>query len=211
MQELDVPYIAPQLFFAFELNIKQFKKETWEKHRSEYLLPSLCHLFRVDEFAKVFAAWDTDGLYFSIDCTVPEISVSYPDIQSGDSIELFIDTKNVKNAKIPHRFCHHFFFLPERVEGVLCKEITRFREDAHPLCQDTDLLCNIEKKKKGYSASIVIPSMAFCGYQGEEGASIGFSYRINRKNGPSQQIAYAPESTDIAAHPYLWITVQEVL
>lgn len=210
MYEIETPHIPGEFFFAFEVQLHEYKKELWSKKISRYQIPSLSKLFQEEVFAEVYAAWEETGLHVLVDATVSEISVQYPNIQNGDSIELFVDTKNVKSAKIPHRFCHHFFFLPERIEGVLCKEITRFREDAHPLCSEEDLECRVEKKRRGYIANIFIPASCLFGYQMEKNAHIGFAYRINRQAASAQHFVLQSEHMDIASHPYLWIALKAV-
>lgn len=199
--------IPLEYFFTFEADCHQLQKKFEKKH----FLPHFSKLLDEEQFAEVGAGWNQSGLYFFIEVSTPEIAVSFPDIQKGDSIELFIDTKNLKSTKSTHRFCHHFYFLPERVEGVLCKEITHFRtEDSHPLCNPDDIQLKITKRKSSYEADICIPTECLTGFQPEVGQSIGFTYRINRSKGPAQHFAVSSQHCQIEYYPHLWGTLKLV-
>ncbi len=144
-------FIAPDYFFAFEQDIKK-----WDgRWNSEKELANLSQLLQGESeaFATVSMAWQESapkaGLNFFIDVQNANPQVTFPKIEDGDSCELFIDTKNLKSARTTHRFCHHFYFLPERVEGVMAKEVTRFRtEDSHPPAESADLEVQVVRKKK---------------------------------------------------------------
>lgn len=160
-------FIAPDYFFSFEQDIKK-----WDgRWNSEKELAQLSQLLQGESeaFATVSMAWQESrpkaGLYFFIDVQNANPQVTFPKIEDGDSVELFIDTKNLKTARTTHRFCHHFYFLPERVEGVMAKEVTRFRtEDSHPLAESADLEVQVVRKKKATamrSSSPIDASLAF--------------------------------------------------
>jgi hypothetical protein len=199
----------PEYFFSLDADCHKWQKGSFEKSKL-YELPSFCKLWGEEEFAKVFMAWGEDALYFKVLVTQDEIKVSYPDVSKGDSVEIFIDTKNLKTAKLTHRFCHHFYFLPERIEGKECAEITRFRtEDVHTLAASDDLEMEVKSSKKGYSLEIVIPEKCLVGFQPEDSSAIGFTYRINRSNGSSQHFALSSTQA-IDQHPDLWASVHLV-
>ena len=200
----DKGFAPAQFFFRQELACHYKQDGLIKKH----LLADLTSFLDEEAFASVKMGWDETGLFWDIVVQTEKVSVSYPDIEAGDSIELFIDTRNVVQAKTTHRFCHHFYFLPEAIEGHTKGEITRFRTDeSHPLC-DADLLeCEIEKKQKQYKAAIFIPSRCLVGYVGERGARIGFCYRINRFQKHSQHFNLSSQHVRLEYVPYLWSTV----
>lgn len=196
----------PAYFFALEADCRRLEKQAFESLHKKYLLPSFGKLWDEEIFAKVYMAWSESALHwtFVVEQEGPP-KVSYPKVEQGDSIELFIDTKNLKTAKLTHRFSHHFYFLPERIEGVMTGEITRFRtEDTHPLCNADDIELTITHSKKGYVAEIVLSEKCLVGLQPEEKGCIGFSYRINRASGPAQHFAPSSHHCTIDQHPYLW-------
>lgn len=155
--------------------------------------------------------WDggMKGFFFEVNITVSSLAVSYPNVEAGNSIELFVDTRNVKTARSSHRFCHHFFFLPEPVDGIQKGEITRFRtEDRHPICKPEDLHLDIDKMKKGYKAVIHIPSDCLHGYNPDDSAAIGFCYRINRPGSIAPAWGFTDADAELFQYPYLWQTLK---
>lgn len=172
--------VSPELLFHYEIGCK--KASSKKALDRSYLLPDSVSLGGLDAPShEFFMGWGHEGLFFEINITVPSLAVSYPNIEAGNSIELFIDTRNVKTARSSHRFCHHFFFLPEPVDGIQKGEITRFRtEDRHPICRPEDLHLAIDKMKKGYKAVIHLPNDCLHGYNPEDSSTIGFCYRVNR-------------------------------
>ncbi len=199
--QANIPFSS---YFANVADCHQYNGSFEKKHKLLPLLPG-------KGFADVSMGWNETGLHFYVSVSVNSIAVAYPEIQKGDSIELFIDTKNLKNAKLIHRFCHHFYFLPESVEGVRCKEITHFRSvDVHPLCRPEDLQLKIKKRKGGYDAEIFIPTESLTGYQPEVGQLLGFSYRVNRSTGAPQDSMLSSTDYPIESRPNLWGSVKLV-
>ncbi len=200
-------FASPEYFFALDIDCQKWDKNSFGQSK-KYELPAVCSLWGEEEFARVFMSWGLEGLYFIVQVVSDEVNVSYPDVTKGDSIELFIDTLHLKSAKLTHRFCHHFYFLPERIEGKECGEITRFRtEDTHPLCNADDLELQVSSLKKGYVAEIFIPEKCLFGYRPEDQPLIGFTYRINRAKATPQHFAL---SSDVAIdqHPDLWASLR---
>jgi len=193
---------SPDLFFSKEVDLFTAKK----------LLPPLSAIFGEEIFAKVSMGWKIDGLHFRIEVQrEPPLTVFYPDFARGDSIELFIDTRQIAQAKTTHRFYHHFYFMPESFEGHMKGECSRFRtEDSHPLCSEELLECKIEQTKNGYIAHIEIPKEALVGYDPLVAPSLGFTYRINRPDGPSQHFAMTQELSRIDSMPSLWAALRLV-
>lgn len=207
----DLIGMAPvDFFFSKEVDCHQlassaqkgFTKESAQK----YLLPPLGEVWGEECFAEVSMGWLFAGLFFYVQVQQPDpLIVKYPDFREGDSIELFIDTRALASAKTTHRFCHHFYFLPELFEGRSKGECTRFRtEDTHPLCSEEQLECTMKTSANGYTASIVIPNECLVGYDPQVGAKLGFTYRINRPQMPGQHFAMANDHPRIDTMPCLW-------
>jgi hypothetical protein len=137
--------------------------------------------------------------------------VTYPDIARGDSVELFFDTRDVKTSGFNTRFCHHFFFLPEAVDGHQAGEITRFRtEDIHELCDPKELKVKSQLKSNSYQMQIFIPAHCLHGYDSEQFDRLGFTYRINRPDGPSQHFSVVTDDYQVEQQPSLWSSVRLV-
>lgn len=195
--------VPVEFFFGFEVDLYQKNGAFQKKH----CLPELALIFHDEIFAQVSLAWDESGLYALVDVN-QELNAQATD---KNSVELFIDTKNLKTTKTTHRFCHEFIFFPERIEGILGKEITRFRsEDTHPYCLPEDLEVKVKRKSAGYQMEIYIPEKCLVGFQPEKGSSIGFTYRINREGKASQHFNLSSSHCQLEFCPHLWSSLKLV-
>lgn len=193
------PHLPQQTSFPALESVKKIDK---------YLLPDLTDFCGDKNFAMVAMGWSAEGLEFQIIVQEPVEKVYFPGVEKGDSIELFIDTRDVKTAGTNHRFCHHFFFLPEAIDGREAGEITKFRtEDKHDWCDPNDLKLKIKKNAKGYTAKIFIPASCLHGYDPEQCSNIGFTYRINRYGDLPQHYSVDSEDYPLEQQPALWSSI----
>lgn len=177
----------------------------------KYEVPDTASLCAEPSFAKVAMGWNVEGLEFFIQVNQPAKRSNYPAITKGDGVELLIDTRDVKTAGFNTRFCHHFFFLPEAVDGHVAEEITKFRtEDIHDLCNAKDLKLKTQIKHNSYILQIFIPTQCLYGYDPEQFDRLGFTYRINRPDGPSQHLSVVTDDYQIDQQPSLWSSVKLV-
>ena len=197
--------LNPVHFFALAADCKNLTKAEKTPSLATHLLPSTHHLTREESFAKIAMGWHEEGLSFLVQATGRSFRSSYPDLEKGDSVELWIDTRDVKSAGFNTRFCHHFFFLIQEVEGITKGEITHFRtEDSHPLCDANLLQSTAAIKKDGYKLKIFIPSQCLYGYDPKQFDRLGFTYRINRTAGAPQHFAVVSKDYQIDQQPSLW-------
>lgn len=162
-------------------------------------------------FADVAMAWNEAGLSFSVTVKTPMEASFYPQVDAGDAVELFIDTRDMKSSGFPNRFCHHFFFLPEPVDGRQCGEITRFRtDDRHPLCDPELLQCKCVPSSRGYQLNIFLPSACLVGYNPDDFDRLGLNYRISRYDGDAQYLTIRDQEFAIDQNPALWASVRMV-
>lgn len=174
--------------------------------KSPYLLPDVGYLIDEEPFAEVAAAWNETSLLFCIEVRESIEKVSYPNFREGDSVELFVDTRNLKEVGMMTRFCHHFFFLPEAVEGIRSGEVTRLRADeTRPLADASLLAVDCQANKRGYRMSITLYRDALTGYEPETRKKLGFTYRINRAAGEAQH--FSSPDFKFETHPGLWATL----
>jgi len=173
--------------------------------QKKYRLPDVSELNCEESFADVHMGWNEEGLAFLVKVhQLPEGS-AYPNPEEGDSVELYIDTRDIKTARFNHRFCHHFAFLAEQVEGVQAAELTHFRtEDVHPLCDPRDLEVQVTVKKSSYVMSIWVPAKSLHGYDTSQCDRLGFSYRINRWGGEPQHFSVHSAEYHVDQNPSLW-------
>ncbi len=177
----------------------------------KYQLPDTSKLCSEVSFADVAIAWNSEGLELFCHINAEYQFSSYPEVMRGDSVEIFIDTRDVKTSGFNTRFCHHFFFFPKMIDGHQAGEITRFRtEDTHELCDPNELIVKSQMKKSQYSMQIFIPAQCLYGYDPEQFNRMGFTYRINRAEGPSQHFSVVTDEYQIEQQPSLWSSLKLV-
>jgi hypothetical protein len=196
------PPIAPIHFFRLNVDVK-YGKEPAKKHR----LPDTSELLGEDSFADVALAWHEEGIYTRVTVHQKFEESVYPKYDQGDAIELFFDTRDLKEAGFPTRFCHHFLILPQEVQGVQALELTRFRtEDSHPLCDPRAIQVSTENSFREFTVNIHLPAEILHGYDPHAFDRLGFTYCIHRPKRPSQHFAVSSAYVSVAQHPSLWAT-----
>lgn len=174
-------------------------------------IPLTSSLLCEEDFARVFLGWNEKGIGGQVKFNRPFEQSVYPDVEYGDSVELFFDTRDIKSAGFNHRFCHHFIFLGEPVDGIQAQEATHFRtEDVHPLCDSKELEVKVSYQRKSYDMSIWIPASCLHGYDPAQFNRIGFTYRINRTGDYSQHFSLQSAEYQIDQNPALWSTMRLV-
>ena len=213
MKEETLDYISPlQPIDFFNLSLDVHRVDDLNKPlKKKHLLPDLSDLLPEDLFAKVFMGWHEKGLQFEVMVEKPFVESFFPEFKKGDSIELFIDTRDLKSAGFLTRFCHHFVILPRETESVLAKELTHFRtDDRHELCDPKLIKVDAEFKARKYSVKIFIPAECLHGYDLTTFKRLGFTYRINRAGGDPQHFAVSSEYLAIEKQPSLWSSIEVV-
>jgi len=205
----DLPALSPVQFFGLTADSLFLRGAL--KPIKPYLLPSTTELLCEDSFADVYSAWNFEKLCFYFAVHTPFQKVVEGDFRKGDSIELFIDTRDLKTKGVVTRFCHHFVFFPVETQNFFGREITRFRnEDTHKLCHPEDLQVNADLNETSYRLAIEIPAQCLHGYDPLSFSRIGFTYRINRAEKPPQHFAVSSEEYVIEQHPATWGTLKLV-
>lgn len=203
----DFPALSPLQFFGLAADCFYVRGALHPE--KQFLLPSTSELLGEESFADVYAGWNLEKLAFCIFSHIPFQKIGEGDFRRGDSVELFIDTRDLKAKGVISRFCHHFLFFPVESQNFLGREITRFRSgDSHRLCHPEDLSVAAQLDEESYRLSIEIPSHCLCGYDPLSISRLGFTYRINRANGPPQHFAVSSEEYAIEQHPALWGTLK---
>lgn len=171
----------------------------------KYLLPNTSALCNQSYFADVAIGWNQEGIEAFVKIKQPFQQIQFPEISKGDSVELFIDTRDVKTSGYNTRFCHHFYFLPEAADGLNAGELTRFRtEDRHELCDPNELQARALLKDNNYFMNIFIPAHCLTGYDPDQFKRLGFTYRINRAKDDPQHFSVISEEYQLEQQPSLW-------
>ena len=171
-----MPPLAPLDFFALSISGRYSKSLGGSKPlKSAFFLPDTSPLLGETAFADVAFCWNEEGIVVEATVHQPFEEASYPRFREGDALEVFIDTRDLKNAGFITRFCHHFVVLPQEVQGIRALEVTRFRtEDSHPLCDPTELHVQSVFDKKSYWLQFHIPASCLHGYDPGHFDRLGF-------------------------------------
>jgi hypothetical protein len=195
-----LPPLPPLQFFAITAEIKK-----GAEIKKTHLLPEFSDLLAEVNFADVFMAWNEEGILLKVEVRKSFEEAHYPDYQKGDALEFFFDTRDLKTAGFPTRFCHHFLVLPKDVQGVQVQELSTFRtEDTHPLCDPDEIEVKTTFAGRGYQMEIFFPAHVLHGYEPTSFDHLGFTYRIHRAKGPSQHFALSSLFYKIEQTPSLW-------
>lgn len=201
----EFPGLAPINFFK-ATTVLWRANGTKALEEKKFCLPNTSALCGGEEhFADIFLGWAPEGVYATVKVSQPWRGSFYPDITKGDSVEFFIDTRDVKTSGYNTRFCHHFYFLPEAIEGHHAGEMTRFRtEEAHQHCEPSLLKIVTRLRKNHYAMEIFIPAECLYGYDPQQFDRLGLAYRINRPDGPPQHFSALSDEYKIQEQPSLW-------
>lgn len=173
-----------------------------------YLLSPTAPICVEDSFTDLALGWSEEGVCVSVLVKTPFQQSFFPDVQKGDGLELFIDTRDVKNAGFNHRFCHHFAFAPKENGEVKAAEITQFRtEDSHKLCPEKELSASASFQEKSYTMNVWIPKQCLYGFD-PDFARLGFTYRMNRFKSSPQHFCVHSNDLAVEYHSSLWSSVR---
>ena len=203
----DLPALMPIQFFGLNCDCSYLKGAL--KNDRNFLLPSTADCLDEEPFADLFCGWNEDKFSVRVESAVPIQKIGETDFRKGDSLELFIDTRDLKSKAVITRYCHHFIFFPVEHQGHHGREISRFRnEDTHRLCSPEDLEVKAELEADGYSLTVDIPAHCLFGFEPQTNPKIGFTYRLNRADGPPQHFSVSSQEYAIEQHPALWATLK---
>lgn len=175
----DVPSLSIMDFLSVDIECKKKEKKN-KANNKDFLLDNFSKCLSQDELSDVYLSYDDENLYCVAHVLTSFKKSFYPDYHRGDCLEVFINTRPSNESYVVTKFCHHFIFFPQQVEGLWGKEITKFRnDDMHENCSSKDLEVEVEKKNDSYIISCSIPFRCLHGFEIQNFEDIGFSYRIN--------------------------------
>ena len=194
----DISAVLPLHFFEVGIEITQDFR-ILERY-SEYL--------DEEPFHEIEMKWGEEGLFFHIRVDKGFEKAFFPQVEKGDGVEFFIDTRGIEDALIVHKYCHHFVFLPKEVDGVLGVEVTRFKtNDTRELCKRECLKVTSQFSKNSYTISVCIPREALFGYDPFEYSTLKMAYIIHRGSNESNHFPKSNRELNVKDHPSLWATL----
>lgn len=203
MKIYELPPLPPLQFFRIHTEVKY--SQNMGGKISRFLLPDTSFLLGQETFADVALAWSEKGIQVHVKVEKKFEDACYPKYQEGDAIELFFDTKDLKDVGFPTSFCHHFLILPQKVQEIQAIELSRFRgEDSHPLCDPRLIQVSSEMRSQSFSIDIVFPSEILHGFDPLVYPKLGFSYCIHRPKNSSQYFSASSSLGSLSQHPSFW-------
>jgi len=199
--------ILPLDFFttSCDLSIGEWGKPLKKKHT----LPNFSEMLYEDPFAKVLLGWHVKGLMCEVHFEKPFEECFFPQVGKGDSIELFIDTRDLKSAGFLTRFCHHFVILPKPVDEIQAIEVTSFRtDDRHELADGEKIGIKAEFGRQSFLVQISLPSECLHGYDPSGFDRLGFAYRINGVDRDPMHFALSSNYLSIESLASKWASMQ---
>ena len=206
----NIESLLPMDFFSLEVECPYAKESAKSGlFRSLPFLPDLSQYLFEEKFSDVSICWNEEGLLIDVEISKPFENSSFPDYTDGDSVELFIDTRDIKQAGFATKFCHHFVVLPSKVSEIQVQEVTKFRsEDSHALCDPSLITVKTQYGKKQYHMSITIPATCLHGYDPYAFSRLGFTYQVNRYRGEPQHFCVSSRYFDIMQNPSMWSSLK---
>jgi len=183
-------------------------------------LPDFSELENANRIGDIRAAWNSNGLGFSV-CvsgkSTPPVWVP-DDSAASDGLQVWIDTRNTQSIHRASRFCHHFCFLPGGIgprggQGVGCQlPIARAREET-PIAKMEDVPLHVQLTDDGYRLETWLPRECLHGFEPDSTdgtpaiALLGFYYRICDKELGDQFLSVGRDFP-FASDPSLWATLE---
>ncbi len=196
----DFPAVLPLHFFEVELDVRKGGKPTLINGHPEFL--------DEEPFSEVYLAVSEKGICIQLKVFKPFEKAVFPDVEKGDGIEFFVDTRGIQGSLIIHKYCHHFVFIPKEVDGILGVEVTRFKtNDKRELAQKESLKLSTQFTKNGYSMEVFIPDIALFGYEPIEYPSVKIAYIVHRGSAESNHFPKSGREYSLKDHPSLWATL----
>lgn len=182
----------------------------------KYRLAPLAELEEQAGTADVRVAWSEAGLALSARIEgkrqPPWCRASRP--EDSDGIQVWIDTRDVRNIHRAGRFCHRFIFLPSgggrRLDEPVAQwlSINRAREQPRPISPE-QLKVRSEKRVHGYVLESLIPAEVLTGFDPQEHPRLGFTYAvIDRELG--EKTLSVGDPMPYQEDPSLWATLELV-
>lgn len=181
-----------------------------------FQLPFLGELEGRKPFADVRAAWNEEGLVFSVRVFGKRAAPWCRDsrIDDSDGLQIWIDTRDTHNIHRASRFCHRFVFLPSgagrKLEDAVAEQmlINRARENAKP-AKSAQLKAQAEKRVDGYVLRALIAAGALTGFDPVDNPRLGFTYLLADRELGEQTFTVGGEFP-YREDPSLWGTLELV-
>jgi hypothetical protein len=211
------PLLPTRFLFRFSATCRRHEP-LWTKEGAgldeSHRLPSFIELEEQTPWAELRAAWSEAGLVFVVHVRGKQQPPWCREsrLEDSDSLQIWIDTRDVHNVHRAGRFCHRFVFLPcgggprldKPAAGTL--PINRARELPNPVPPGL-LQTYCQRQGNDYILQALIPAEALTGFDPTEHSHLGFTYAvIDRELG--QQTFGVGGPMPYQEDPSLWATLE---
>jgi len=207
--------------FLFRFSIPcRHREKLWGPRGCEldaaYRLAGFAALENRKEPAELRAAWNASGLGFTLIVEGKKQAPWCRDsrMEDSDSLQLWIDTRNVHNVHRAGRFCHRFVSMPtgagRNLDQPVAELLPIHRAKEHPKPIPERLLRVASRvSRTGYALDIFLPAESLTGYDPAEHPRLGFFYAVSDRELGEQTLGVGspmPYQDD----PSLWATLELV-
>ncbi len=171
------------------------------------LLPPLGELDGEEPFARVYAIWNESGLYIASDIPRGGRLVGNrqrPD--SGDCLQLWIDTSPEEGRRRADRRCYHFIILPQvpgRDEPMAWQQHIHRARGRPPLCDPQQIRATVNQEEESYQMLVGLRTPECLDFAPQCGMEVGFNYLLNDTS-LGRQLWSCPHHADYAKDPSCW-------
>jgi len=165
-------------------------------------------------WAEVRAAWNDNGLGFSIEVSGRKGALAYEtlDPEKADSVHLWIDTRDTRDIHRASRYCHGFkvgvYSTPSGlVKSIPLQEPIRRASQNAPIADRELIATRAARTSDGYRLEIFFPAEALHGFDPDENRRLGFFYRVTHPKRGSLYLAL-DKTFPVAEDPSLWCTLE---
>lgn len=175
MNEIEsIPQLDPECAFLCICPI-YYGKEQKKRHK----LPNYKEMKGGEVFSICHAYWNEEGVHFTFSVKEPIQQCAFPQVDTGDGIEIYLDTRG-PNAQSTFDSCtYHFAYIPEPIAGNMGGEMLGAHTRNRPNTQK-EVQAKVTTHAKGYDLSWVIPQGALHGSQPKENVLWRFIYVVHR-------------------------------
>ncbi len=180
--------LAPRFLFRFSTPLHH-QAAPWTKKgcdlNESHRLIGLSEIDGEAPFADVRAAWNEQGLFFSVTVQGKRQPLWCRDtrLDESDGLQVWIDTRATHSIHRASRFCHRFAFLPAGAGAKNLEPtadqliINRARENAPPV-RPRQLGVASRVTKSGYQLWAHLPVDVLQGFDPTEHPNLGFTYAL---------------------------------
>lgn len=212
----DSPLIPTRMLMNLSLDCR-YRESLWPlkdfQLEPEYRLVSLSAIDGNREFADFRIAWNASGLVFSVAVTgrkePPRCDPNRPD--SGEAVQLFIDTRDVHSVHRATRYCHRFAFLPtgagenKKKAAAVWLPINRARAHPTPVPAGSVAVA-VSIADNEYKIAGRLDAAALTGFDPDQFPRLGFNYAIvDHRQGVQTLAVGSPMPTE--EDPSLWASL----